>query len=427
MPGKTRAIPVRLAPLIQAMRTRRPSSPCNLKWILCAKRPPGLGEDSPKIRVVDLFCGCGGLSLGVAEACRLRGVRTDIALALDADEDALQVYRQNFGVACQRADCVHIERLFKGRLGTPIADSERRLSKELGRIDLLVAGPPCQGHSDLNNHSRRLDRRNALYARVARAAEVLDPSVIIIENVIGIANDRGRVLSRVRRFLAGSGYAVESLRIDARDLGVAQRRRRHFLVAFKDATAAKWQPLPRFEGPAMSVGAVLAGIEDEPMTAASTFRTASKCMGRNQRRIDFLFSTRKYDLPDSRRPPCHKHGDHSYQGVYGRLRNTGAAHTITSGFGSMGQGRYVHPTRRRMITPHEAARLQGFPDWYRFDDVVSRGSLQSMIGNAVIPRVAAWITGHLLDIELLKPKSGRRIGLVTVAGRALRLARTQIS
>lgn len=409
------------------MRTRRQYNPCGLRWIRSTKKPAVSRSVTRNLRVVDLFCGCGGLSLGIAEACRNHKVGVEIALALDADEDALQVYRRNFGPVCKRGDCLRIERLFKGRLGAPLSDSERSLAKDLGRIDLLVAGPPCQGHSDLNNHSRRLDRRNALYARVARAAEVLDPSVIVIENVIGIANDRGRVLSRVRRFLAACGYTVESLRIDAKDIGVAQRRRRHFLVAFKNPFALKWQPIPTFTGTAASVGGVLAGIEDEPKNFDSTFRTPSKSTDRNQRRIGFLFSAGKYDLPDSKRPPCHRDGDHTYKGVYGRLRKTGVSNTITSGFGSMGQGRYVHPTRRRMITPHEAARLQGFPDWYRFDDVASRVSLQSMIGNAVIPRVAAWLIGHLLDTGILKPKPIRRTRLSASTAESPRHGRTVVA
>ena len=71
--------------------------------------------------------------------------------------------------------------------------------------------------------------------------------------------------------------------------------------------------------------------------------------------------------------------------MYGRLRWDEAAQTITTGFGSIGQGRYVHPARRRTITPHEAARLQTFPDWYDFGKGTTRAALATMIGNAVPP------------------------------------------
>jgi DNA (cytosine-5)-methyltransferase 1 len=75
------------------------------------------------------------------------------------------------------------------------------------------------------------------------------------------------------------------------------------------------------------------------------------------------------------------------------LRWNQPAQTITTGFGCMGQGRYVHPQKRRTITPHEAARLQTFPDWFNFAAETRRGVLAKAIGNAVPP---------LLMIELAK-------------------------
>jgi len=69
--------------------------------------------------------------------------------------------------------------------------------------------------------------------------------------------------------------------------------------------------------------------------------------------------------------------------MYGRLSYDLPAATITGGFGSPGQGRFIHPTQRRTLTPHEAARLQFFPDWFKFSDVATRTALAKMIGNAV--------------------------------------------
>ena len=82
--------------------------------------------------------------------------------------------------------------------------------------------------------------------------------------------------------------------------------------------------------------------------------------------------------------------------MYGRLRWDQPAQTITTGFGSMGQGRYVHPARRRTITPHEAARLQTFPDTFDFGDVTSRKALAKMIGNAVPPLLMATLGDSIL-------------------------------
>jgi DNA (cytosine-5)-methyltransferase 1 len=71
--------------------------------------------------------------------------------------------------------------------------------------------------------------------------------------------------------------------------------------------------------------------------------------------------------------------------MYGRLAWDQLAQTITTGFTSMGQGRYVHPSRPRTLTPHEAARLQTFPDWFQWGESVPRTLLSTMIGNAVPP------------------------------------------
>ena len=73
--------------------------------------------------------------------------------------------------------------------------------------------------------------------------------------------------------------------------------------------------------------------------------------------------------------------------MYGRLRWDRPAQTVTSGFGSMGQGRYVHPLRPRTLTPHEAARLQFLPDYVDFSRVAKRTALATMIGNVAPPRL----------------------------------------
>jgi hypothetical protein len=78
------------------------------------------------------------------------------------------------------------------------------------------------------------------------------------------------------------------------------------------------------------------------------------------RRVDFLFDHDLFDLPDTERPDCHKNGT-TYTAVYGRMHWDRPSQTITTGIGTPGQGRYIHSLRRRVITPHEAARLQGFP------------------------------------------------------------------
>jgi DNA (cytosine-5)-methyltransferase 1 len=106
----------------------------------------------------------------------------------------------------------------------------------------------------------------------------------------------------------------------------------------------------------------------------------------NRSRVDYLFDNELHDLPNAERPDCHKDGT-TYSSSYGRMHWELPAPTITGGFLSPGRGRFVHPKLRRVLTPREAARVQGFPDW--FDFIVdesrppSRSQLARWIGNAV--------------------------------------------
>src|SRR5207244_2396014 len=119
-----------------------------------------------------------------------------------------------------------------------------------------------------------------------------------------------------------------------------------------------------------------------PLEGRTALDTPSTPSPANRRRIGWLHARRRrHDLPNRLRPRCH-HGDHSYKSMYGKLWWDRPAQTITSGYGSMGQGRYVHPLRLRTLTPHEVARLQGFPDFFRFDLAATKTALAMMIGNA---------------------------------------------
>jgi DNA (cytosine-5)-methyltransferase 1 len=150
------------------------------------KGRPEYESGSESVRIVDLFCGCGGLTLGLAEAaCRL-GRAIEIPLAVDNHADALAVFEANFPSAT--TELKRVEELFDGRLGASLTTPEKELKDRAGRVDILAGGPPCQGHSDLNNHTRRRDPRNALYDRMARAAEVLRPSAVLIENVPAVVS-----------------------------------------------------------------------------------------------------------------------------------------------------------------------------------------------------------------------------------------------
>jgi DNA (cytosine-5)-methyltransferase 1 len=116
----------------------------------------------------------------------------------------------------------------------------------------------------------------------------------------------------------------------------------------------------------------------------------------NTARMKYLLERDLYDLPNHQRPECHQ-DEHSYKSMYGRLRWEAPAQTITSGFTSIGQGRYMHPSQVRALTAHEAARIQGFPDYFDFSAVTKRGDLATMIGNAVPPALSREIATALIS------------------------------
>ena len=134
---------------------------------------------------------------------------------------------------------------------------------------------------------------------------------------------------------------------------------------------------------------------------ASVIDTPSRLTDENADRIKWLFDNDAYNLPNAHRPTCHRDEGHSYVSMYGRLAWDAPAQTVTSGYGSMGQGRFVHPRRRRTLTPHEAARLQFLPDFVRFDLVPRRTALATMIGNAAPPALTIAIVTALIEQELL--------------------------
>ena len=355
-------------------------------FLISRVRPSTVGGGRP-IRVMDVYAGCGGFSLGLAEACRAIGRRFSSVAAIDVDVDALSVYAHN--LAARRPILDDVTDLIDGRFRRRLTSRERWLRREIGPIDFLLAGPPCQGFSALNNHTRGDDPKNRLYGHVARVAEVFEPRHILVENVSSVRSYSPTAVLRATDGLARIGYDVDEGVVSVSELGIPQLRRRHVLVGTSgtvpkvaDVVRAFRRPPP---GLRWAIGD-LAGIrvrEDFDQPAVPTED--------NKKRLRFLREHRRWDLPDYLRPACHRDYDHTYKSMYGRLRWDQPAQTITSGYGSMGQGRYVHPNGWRTLTPHEAARIQVFPDWFRFG-LRSRTVWATLIGNAV-PMKLSYVFG----------------------------------
>jgi DNA (cytosine-5)-methyltransferase 1 len=362
----------------------------DLSWMrskTAAARP----VETDAIHVADLFAGCGGMSLGMSEAARALGMTCLFSFASEMDRVKADAYATNLSPTELHVGLV--ERLLDGAVGARTTQSERDLLRRLNPVDVLLGGPPCQGHSDLNNHTRRDDERNGLIGRMVRFAELVDPAVIVVENVQGARHDRQRSASQAADQLRTMGYSVEELVVPCIRLGVPQSRRRYMLVATKGDRS---EAISEFKATDMGERSVGWAIEDLiDVESAAPFNSAAAPSAENTRRMRYLFDHNLHDLPDSERPDCHRLKPHSYKGVYGRMKWGEPGPTITTGFGSTGQGRFVHPRRVRTITPHEAARLQTYPDFFDFGPS-GRTQLQKMIGNSVPPLAMAMLGMALL-------------------------------
>lgn len=359
-------------------------------WIRSKARPEN-SDVRGAVQVADLFSGCGGMSLGLWEACRGAGLKFVPVFASESDPVKAQVYKENFSP--RHFSVGPIEQILNGEIGDPVTPEERRLREDLGSIDVLIGGPPCQGHSDLNNHTRRRDPRNLLVSRMARFCEIFLPRLVMIENVQGINRDKFGALNHTRETLLFLGYDVRDTLVDCRNQGVPQARKRHFLIGKR---VDKGRSSIAAVHPTSSVRTVEWAISDLlNLEGSDVFNSSANHSAENMRRIKFLFEHDIHDLPNSQRPHCHRYKEHAYNSVYGRMYWDQPSPTITTGFGSTGQGRFVHPLRARTLTPHEAARIQTIPDFFVFG-CVGRTQLQKMIGNSVPPVAMARLSIGLL-------------------------------
>ncbi len=367
------------------------------------------GRDGEALRIADLFCAAGGFSLGARLGAALAGLRGHVVLAGDHDPRMLDIYRRNHAPSHE----------FLGNLGLAVdyrvttrggvprfvyppepVERPLRRAAETG-VDVVVAGPPCQGHSNLNNHTRRNDPRNTLYLVPVAFGVAVGADVVVIENVPSVLNSVEAVSRVAREVGAASGYVPIECTLDASQFGVAQRRKRHFLVLLRraggSAEARFFQILRALSTRTRTVRWAIEDLRAVDERKDPLHRPAALSSA-NRDRIAYLFEHDLYELPDPLRPPCHRDG-HTYPSVYGRLRWDEPAGTITQGFHSPGRGRFVHPGERRTLTAREAARLQGFPDSY--DLCAAMGTprtnvLAKAIGEAVPPPLGAAVLAAAL-------------------------------
>lgn len=331
------------------------------------------------LRVADLFCGAGGLSLGFRDA------DFDLKFSADNDFDSVETYRANLGAHVHQLD------LSKGSASSLAA----MISTAVGDIDVLVGGPPCQGFS-MQGRGDIDDDRNDLLLRHVRIGIALGAKAVAFENVPTVLGPRGRkYLDTALAALARGGYSVNSAVLQAADFGVPQLRRRAFVVAIKrNAQSLPFDfPSPlRAASEYVTVREAFSGLppppEDFSEHVAFENHQRRKISDTNLERISFVpEGGGRLDIPARLRLPCHAKDDgHRHLDVYGRMWWDRPAPTITAMFDNFSRGRFAHPTENRNITNREGARLQSFPDSFVF--MGDKKSVARQIGNAVPPLLA---------------------------------------
>lgn len=384
-------------------------------------------------RVLDLFCGAGGLSLGFQRAgCEIIG-------GIDIERWPVETHHKNFPNCRVKLPPTDVSLLDPTELGLP-----------RGFIDILIGGPPCQGFSQVGTakirslgQERKKAKQNRLYRQFIKFLDYFQPKYFVIENVngmkgvqnINVFNEAIKELSNGlngQGYRYATGYDVDFKVLCAKDFGVPQRRYRVFIIGRrKDLT-----DLPVYFPSELGVSPVTLkeAISDLPALVAPILTTKSKkdlgnggihqedkprryrseplnayqrlmreeqgpevmnhlCRGHNEKDLEIfslLKQGEKYkDLPKSMR----RYRDDIFDDKYRRLRYDEVAPTVTAHM-QKDTLAFIHPSQTRSISAREAARIQSFPDDFVFVGPLTKVFRQ--IGNAVPPLLAEQVASVLV-------------------------------
>ncbi len=369
---------------------------------------------------IDLFSGAGGMSQGFQDA------GFQILAANDFDTFASETFAQN-----------HKHANF---LNGPIQDISTRKflaasGLKKGQLDTLLGGPPCQAFSVYNHQRGMHDERSGLFREYLRLVKGLMPKTVVMENVTGITSvASGRAVKEIYASLQQLGYYVEHQILKAEQFGIPQERRRIFFLASRDCKFVNW-PIashgPSTEAKYVTVSDAIGDLpalrltEGEEACAYTTSAETSyqrKLRKRckllcnhvapnlseiNQKRLLHIPQGGSWrDIPFQLLPAGMKRAkrsDHTKR--YGRLDPKGLASTILTKC-DLHWGAFIHYDlkQQRTLTVREAARLQSFPDCFRFTG--SRGEQFRQVGNAVPPILAETIARSvikMIQVEQVNP------------------------
>ena len=333
-----------------------------------------------KNNIIDLFCGCGGLSLGFEKA------GFSPVLAIDFWQDAIDTYNHNR--PDKVAKCIDIHELSNEKLG--------ELSRKHNIVG-IIGGPPCQGYSTVGTRDIN-DPRNHLYLEYCRIVEVVKPQFFVLENVKGLTTLAGGAFRDdiINRF-GNLGYSVTYKIVNAADYNVPQNRDRVFFVGIKGVSFS----FPPQNAKHLSCSDALSdlpvitaenGAEEKYDYATppqnsyqESMRTGSVGVLNHQITVHSEQTVSIISLiPDGGKIkdlPREYWDVRKYNKAFERMSSSRPSNTVDTGHRN-----YFHYHENRIPTVRENARLQSFPDVFEF--LGSKTSQYKQVGNAVPPNLA---------------------------------------
>lgn len=384
-------------------------------------------------KVIDLFAGAGGMSLGFEKA------GFEIALSIEKDKWASDTYQYNRTISNMLVEDI-----------TNIPDSYFAKYED---IDVVIGGPPCQGFSiSASNRRKDNDVRNELYKEFLRVIQIVKPKVVFMENVKEILRfknkDGFKIIDDIEKKLSELGYKVFYEVVNAADYGIPQERLRFFLMAvlnfeepidYKDfQTHSKndsliyekhltiWDAISDL--PIVEPGKVdenyyfeYQNIPENPYQESLRKKNEKvynhvpmRHTARTIEKFKLITSKKEVNIPDELKPRERGNSDKvstkTYSQNHRRLEIVKPSPTITASFYSS----FIHPVYHRNLTVREAARIQSFPDNYKFLGkrttlskklLEKKGILEDLhldqfnqVGNAVPPMLAEKFADYIYEI-----------------------------
>ena len=350
-----------------------------------------------KPKVIDLFAGVGGLSLGF-ESCGF-----DVVLANEYDPSIAAAYKANHkGTKMIVADITSL-------------DLRKTFSVYAGKVDVIIGGPPCQGFSQKGQRKTIHDERNFLFEYYVKVVELVKPCYFVMENVPNLLTAEGGYFRKeIEELFNFMGYRLKTGVLNASDYGVPQNRRRAVILGKFGSEAPS---LPEPQDVAVTIWDAisdLAYLNSGEGTEEQAYRLEPQSEYQKKLRdgstVLYNHVVTKHSALALQRlamiPPNagkevlpEEHLTKSiYSGTWTRMRKDEISATITTRFDTPSSGKFTHPFLDRAITVREAARIQSFPDSFRF--VGNKGSQMKQVGNAVPPLLAGAIAQVIMtDIQ----------------------------